>query len=292
MAITSKTRSRRRLTALLPASLLWLGYAHADEAKTAGNKELDTEHIFGFTEGSDIGEKGSKELESTTIGRFGKPGSYSALENETAFRYVIADSFRVSLGSLFDDHEIHDVPALADRSAFNFAGITSEIRWHPIDRTSNSPVGVTFSLTPQWRRIDDISGDPVESYAAPIELLADAAVIPGKLFTAFNLIYEPSVTRQDETWRHNDAMEISVAAAYAFTPDLFLGGEIRHLSRGEQDAFAANALFTGPSVYYKLSETLAIKGTWSFQVPDETTHRLDLVNYERYQALLLLVKSF
>ena len=34
--------------------------------------EVDTQFIFGFTMGADIGELGERELESQTIGRFSK----------------------------------------------------------------------------------------------------------------------------------------------------------------------------------------------------------------------------
>jgi hypothetical protein len=34
---------------------------------------FDTEHMFGFAEGSDINEEGVTELESITIGGFGAP---------------------------------------------------------------------------------------------------------------------------------------------------------------------------------------------------------------------------
>jgi len=41
---------------------------------------IDTEHLFGFTIGTDIGEVGEKEFESNTLSRLGKrAGSYSAL---------------------------------------------------------------------------------------------------------------------------------------------------------------------------------------------------------------------
>src|SRR5580700_11231205 len=59
---------------------------------------VDTEHIFGFTEGTDIGYKGEIELESTFVGRFGKLGSFAALQNETAIRYGVSDSFRLAGG--------------------------------------------------------------------------------------------------------------------------------------------------------------------------------------------------
>jgi hypothetical protein len=41
---------------------------------------IDTEHLFGFTIGTDIGELGEKELESNLLSRLGtRAGSYSAL---------------------------------------------------------------------------------------------------------------------------------------------------------------------------------------------------------------------
>jgi len=75
-------------------------------------------------------------------------------------------------------------------------------------------------------------------------------------------------------------------------PDVLIGGEVRHLSGGEHSLFEQEALFVGPSIWYRLSDTASIKGAWSFQIPDESTHNLDLVNFERNQVLLLLVKSF
>lgn len=269
-----------------------LGFVQAHEAgKPDAQEEFDTEHIFGFTEGTDIGEKGEKELESTNEALFGKPGRYVAIGNETAFRYVIVDSFRVSLGGLFDYHDIHDVRGFADRNAFDFAGISSEFRWHPVERTETSP-GVTLSFAPQWLCVDDISGATEESYAVSMELLLDGAPIPRKLFWAFNGDYEPSITRVSGGWEHSNFLELSIATAYAVTPSLLFGAEIRHLSAGAQGLFSAQALFAGPSVYYKLTDTVAIKAALSIQVPDETTHRLDLVSFERYEALLQLVKGF
>src|ERR1700733_5842855 len=46
------------------------------DARTA---PIDTEHLFGFTIGSDVGEVGEKEIESSVTGRFGKQtGTYNA----------------------------------------------------------------------------------------------------------------------------------------------------------------------------------------------------------------------
>jgi hypothetical protein len=39
-----------------------------------------------------------------------------------------------------------------------------------------APFGLTFVFTPQWRRLDDTSGAPQESFGFPIQLLADVAL--------------------------------------------------------------------------------------------------------------------
>jgi hypothetical protein len=276
--------------AYLAASLLWLGATRADEVKRGDKNAIDSEHIFGFTEGSDIGEKGEIELESSNVVRFGRSYGYTATDHETAVRYVVADKFRASIGGLLDYRNVSRTPDDPHRADFGFGGVTSEFRWHPIERTAQSPFGVTLSLAPEWTRIDDV-GAPSETYAIPLELLVDAAVIPGKLFTALNLVWEPEFKRTANGWGHENDFEISAAAAYAVTPDLLIGGELRHLSFVEQGGESAEALFAGPSVYYRLSDTVSIKGAWSFQLPDESTGRLDLEHFERHQALLFLVKG-
>src|SRR5262249_57286770 len=70
------------LGALSPAMLLIVlallgaaGPAHGDPGQRADKTgDVDTEHMFGFTEGSDVGEAGGKELETDSTGRFGKLG--------------------------------------------------------------------------------------------------------------------------------------------------------------------------------------------------------------------------
>src|SRR5262249_17490937 len=79
---------RLRAAQSIARPLLWavlillagLGAASSAPADTRkhGDGEIDTEHMFGFTEGSDTGEAGEKELETDSTGRFGKPdGAYN-----------------------------------------------------------------------------------------------------------------------------------------------------------------------------------------------------------------------
>lgn len=283
----------KSLAVTLAVALLGIGPAHADEeAKSAGHEELDTEHIFGFTEGAYIGEKGEQEIENTAVERFGKSRAYSFFENETAFRYVIPGDIRFSFGTLVDGYAIQEGLGPPQRTGFGFEGATGEVRWQPLQQSKSLPLDLTFSFSPQWSRIDDATGEEANTYSGQAAILAVAAIDPDKLYVGFNFICEPAVTRDFDAWRINSSLEVSLAAAYAVVPGVFAGAEIRRLNGSEQGLFSSHALYFGPSLYAKLSETFAIKVAWSEQVPDGPNGRLDLENFERHQALLLLVKSF
>src|SRR5262249_332038 len=64
-----------------------------------GESKIDSEHLFGFTEGSDIGSKGEREFKSETTLRSGKAaGSFTAVTSELELKYTLLDSFRLSAG--------------------------------------------------------------------------------------------------------------------------------------------------------------------------------------------------
>jgi len=277
----------------LTIALLGLGPLQAHEgANSEEPEELDTEHIFGFTEGAYIGEKGEKEIENTAVERFGKSRGYSFFENETSFRAVIPDNIRFSFGTLLNGYAIQDGAGLPQRTGGGFDGVIGEVRWQPLERSKSLPLDLTLSFSPEWRRVDDATGEEANTYSGQAAILAVAAIDPDKLFLGFNFIYEPSVTRVSDGWQNNSSLEVSLAASYAIAPNIFVGAEVRYLNGSEQGLFSSHAFYIGPSLYAKLSETFAIKVAWSEQVPDGLNRRLDLENFERHQALLLLVKSF
>jgi hypothetical protein len=71
------------------------GTVQTGDANDEKRPEIDTEHIFGFTEGSDVGEAGEKELEVEPLGRFGKRvGSYAATSTEVSLKYTPVDKPR------------------------------------------------------------------------------------------------------------------------------------------------------------------------------------------------------
>src|SRR3954469_24266663 len=97
----------------------------ADGDAKAGKRdrpaEIDTEHIFGFVEGGDIGERGDLELEKESALRFGKrAGSYAAASTLFDLKYVPFAHMLVSPGILLSYHGISGVPDLADRQQITF----------------------------------------------------------------------------------------------------------------------------------------------------------------------------
>lgn len=257
---------------------------HADEG-------VDTEHIFGFTEGTDIGEKGEREIEITTVGSLGKIGAYAEVFNETAFRYVITDNLRLSVGTLADFYSIHGVPDLTNRTLFGLSGLDAEARLVVVDH-HNAPFGLDVSVNPQWRHLDKVSGAATQSFALPMSVVLLKDIIPGKLYTAVNFTYAPLIARLNGLWLHEDSFETDAAISGAIAPNVFLGAEVRHLSVAENGTFRGQALFTGPSLYAKLANNFEAKIAWSAQVTDFSKHGLDLENFERHQILLLFAYTF
>src|SRR5262249_49048586 len=162
------------------------------EAERSG--EVDTEHMFGFTEGSDIGDKGEKELETDSTGRFGRlGGAYNNVATAFEAKYTLAESFRLSALATVAYYDISGGSELDDRrqGGRSVGVVRSEISRV---RSRTCAVRATFSVEPHWGFADDVSGAPADQQAAAFRLLADRELIPGRLYGAFNIDYDPVQT--------------------------------------------------------------------------------------------------
>ncbi|MGY0572661.1 hypothetical protein ACTGJ9_017610 [Bradyrhizobium sp. RDM12] len=106
---------------------------------SAGAEEgFDTEHIFGFMIGSDVGNPGDREFQTETTGRFGKGGgTYRALGQEVEIEIVPLPNFRIEVGSTATLHDITGVPDIDDRRQFNFQGLSLDLRYRLLDRENS-----------------------------------------------------------------------------------------------------------------------------------------------------------
>ncbi len=282
--MSAKVRLPLIAVVLAFSSLAW-GQEH--EAGAA----VDSEHIFGFTEGADIGDRGEQELESVTTGRLGKQGGFADLTTETSYRYGVERSFRASVGIVTDYYSVHDTAGYLNRTGLRQSGLTSEFRWQFSEHDS-APVGLTLSFAPTWRRINDPTPGQGQSYVLPISLLADHVIIPNQLFAAVNVSVTPTFSNVAGAWQTARPLEVSAALAAAMGDHVFVGGEVRWAAQNLAAPFGDRALFLGPSVYLKLRDNLTVKAAWSAQVPDLFTSRMDLLNYERHQFILQFAYGF
>src|SRR5260370_35917820 len=127
-------------------------------------ESIDTEHLFRFMIGSDVGNVGEREFQSQTTGRFSKAsGNYRAIGQEFELEFVPARNFRIELGGTFATHDIFGVPGFANRSQFEGQGISLDLRYRFLDREKD-PFGLTLAAASRGDRIDETMVVRVREY--------------------------------------------------------------------------------------------------------------------------------
>ena len=304
-ALPLRKAPRGALSRAIPLIVLSLlvaaGPAHGAAGKRADKTgDVDTEHMFGFTEGSDIGEAGEKELETDSTGRFGKfGGSYNNVATTLEAKYSFSDYFRLSADATVAYYDIKGVDGLDDRRQGAVQSVSFDARYRVFDR-EHAPFGLTLSVEPHWGFTDEMSGEPADQYGARVRVIADRELIPGRLFAAFNVSYEPERTRlhaSGETLRES-TFGVGAALAMQVMPRVFIGAEARNLRHYDGlglDGFEGQALYIGPTLYATFGESYFVSAAWNVQVWGAvagSSGALDLVNFERHQVKLRAGVSF
>jgi len=267
--------------------------------KQSGLK-VDTEHIFGFTEGADVGEVGDKEIEKETSAGFGKRmGLYAASSTLLDFKYVPLPGVLISPGLLLSYHGIAGVPGFDDRQQIGFQGLSFEVKYQLLDR-NHAPFGLTLFAQPRWTRIDEANGERVSQFSSEFTLALDKEILPQRLFGAINLIYEPEISRSHETGEQERGSRLGGSAALAaqILPGVLIGAEARYLRAHEgliPNSLKGEALFVGPTLYTRLSPNTFMSIAWSGQIAGHAVGepgRLDLSNFERNRIRFRLGLAF
>jgi hypothetical protein len=278
------------------ASVVDVGLAKADNSYD----KIDTEYLFGFVTGTDVGEVGEKEFESTTVGRVSRrAGSYRALSQTLALEYVPIENLQLEMGAISGYHSISGVTDLDDIRRASFQGLSLEIRYRVLAR-EHTGLGLTLLAEPHWARMDETSGQLVNQYGADLGLLIDKELIPNRVIAAFNVLYTPEIAQSRRTgeWSREANFAVGAAVMAQIRPGLFLGGEARYLRAYESlglNAFAGHALFVGPNVFFKPAERWRVTATWAIQVAGRAVDEpgsLDLTNFERHQVRIRIGYEF
>lgn len=275
-------------------------YRNPNLAPPAHAHGIETENMFGFTLGSDTDGAGSKTIALETIGRFSyRRGQYSAFGTKLEFANGVTDNIAASFSLLGGYRVIRNVPDLTNINSSRFDGVGMEFRWRLLNRET-SPIGLTLHVEPALRMADEISGQRGLGLASENKLIIDAALVPDRLFGAFNLIYDVESFKayNDPATERASAFGFSLALSTQVAPQFFLGGEARYLRAYEGLAlnrYQGQALFLGPTMFWHITENAWISFAFNTQVAGRAVgdnRRLDLVNFNRYQARLKVGVEF
>jgi hypothetical protein len=261
---------------------------------------IDTEHVFGFMIGSDVGTVGEREFQSETTGRFAKNGgNYRAVGQQLELEFLPAQNFRIEMGTSFAAHDINGVTGFDDRRQLSWQGVSVDFRYRFLDKDT-APFGLTLAVETHADRIDETTAAVVRNYGTEFRLAIDREVIPNVAVAAINLIYQPEWTRFVGTGAAEQ--ESTVGAAFGLMaqvrPGIFLGGEARYLRKYDGiglEELAGQALLIGPTAYFQLSERSRLTASWSVQAWGRqagSNAALDLFNFERHQARLVFGVNF
>lgn len=301
------------------------GHAHdsSGSARRASGDVHDhasnTEHIFGFIEGSDLHAPGETELKLDNIGRFMKRGgTYAAVESKAEIHTGVTGELDFAFGFLGDFRRIRAVPGLEEvpqRAAFSGASVEMRLRFL---RRDEAGIGVTLLVEPSVSRYDELTGIRASRIGSENALLIDTEFVPTTLFGAVNVIYDIERTRERGalTTERGSTAGIGGALTYRVLPNLFLGGEARYLRAYEGlglNRYQGEAVYLGPTLFAAITSRLTVTAAYSIQVAgNEALDRrgmdasipageepglirrssLNLINFERHQVRLKIAYDF
>jgi len=267
-------------------------------------RDIETKYVFGFTEGSGIGLEGEREFSFETAGRIGKrDGRYFASESKLEFEFTPNQYVQFEFGPFISAHSISGVSDLDNRKQLAVGGFFGEVRYMLLDRGPSSPLAITLSAEPEWRRIDETSGERVNNVELELKVNADLELVPQRLFLAANLLYEPEGTHDPDRigagWEMESKGGVSAALAYRITPTVVLGAEawyLRHYDGAWFNSFTGDAVYVGPTLFIQLRPKMFVAAAWGTQVwgreignPGEA---LNLAEFSRHRAKLKVAVEF
>jgi hypothetical protein len=285
----------------IPARTIWAAMLWAFLWPACGFAEgIDTEHIYGFMIGSDVGSPGEREFQAVTTGRFSKQaGTYQAFGQQLELEFVPVKNFRIEVGTTLAAYDIASVPGLVDRTQAGWQGAALDLRYRFLDHET-APFGLTVALESHGNRIDETTASRAQNYGTELTLALERDLIPGLAVATLNLGYQPEWTHLAgvPTAQQDSTLAVAFGIMAQVRPGFLLGGEARYFRKYEGiglDELAGEAFFVGPTAYFQLSERARLTATWSIQAwgrPAGTSATLDLANFERQQARLVFGINF
>ncbi len=237
--------------AALPALAHDSGAAPGAPGAAPAFRDIETQYIFGFTSGADIGAEGEKEVEVTTDANFRKrAGRFSTLSSKVELEYVPTQFLQLALGARGTVHAIRNVPGVADVNQTQFGGLSAEAKYLLVERSPNQPFALSLIAEPAWSRVGG-EGGRERAFEIESKLAGDVMLIPNRLYAAANLIWEPEAVkdRGARAYAREPTLGLTGALTWRATPRLALGGELGYFRAYDSyflSKYVGQALYTRP----------------------------------------------
>lgn len=289
----------RMLLGFAAAAMLATTAAAQAQSESAFH-ELETKYIFGsFTFGSSTGIEGEKAIEPETEANFGKRGGrYAVGQTELELDYTPNQYTEIEIGPTFSYYNISGVPGLDNRNMGGINGVEGDFRFLLLE-PGPSRFAATLSIEPEFHSLDETSGDKVWNYGVETRIEADTELIKNRLYLAFNLLYEPETTTIPLGGTEQEStIGASSALAFQIIPNVVIGADfwyLRHYDGLGFNTFTGDALYLGPSLYWRITPKVLMSSAWEMQVAGHepgVSSALDLTDFSRQRARLLLEFEF
>lgn len=223
------------------------------------------------------------------------PSDYRAIIETLEFEHTLTDRLQYALGVIGANHHSRGVQFVEDIDNTSLRGVLGELRYILLRRGKDAPFGLALHVEPRWGHVSGVTGRAETAVESDTRLMIDAAPIPGKLFTALNVIYQPQLVRElgELQWLKRSAFGLFGGFSYFVNPKIGIGGNAQYL-RAYSDGFGLNkfdgdALYVGPQAYVRLTDRLFFTGSYAAQVAGHSrldARPLDLVNFTRHTLRL------
>jgi len=269
--------------------------------KKDDKKDVDTEHLFGFTEGADAGEKGEQEAVVDTVTRFSKrrdgPGSstYRVLDTRLAYQFNPIDKLSIEFSAFGTFRRQRNIVDLDDKSYGTFDGVSMEVKYQFLKGSKEQPLGLALEVRPRFTRVLPVEGNGADVFDIESILQLDVQVVPDKLWYGSNISFEPAAGRQrgggpgyrSSTFLWSNALVARIGE------NTYLGPEVRYL-RGYEGTFLnqleSEALTVGPALHHRFTEKIWLSVAYAGQVWGRDTdpilagRALGLNQFERHNV--------
>ncbi|MBY0296278.1 MAG: hypothetical protein K2X71_09610 [Methylobacterium sp.] len=263
-------------------------------------EQVDTEHLFGFSEGAETGRKGEQEVVLDTVTRIGKrragpgPSTYRVLDTKLGYQFDPTDGFSIELGAFGDLRRVRTIADLDDKAFGTFDGVSVELKYQFLHASAEQPVGLALELRPRFARVLPVEGNGANVFDMESVLQLDVQVVPGRLWYGANVSFEPAAGRRRGSGGagfRSSTFLVSQSLVGRIAENTFLGPEIRYL-RGYDGTFLNRlesvALTLGPALHHRFTEKTWLTLAYAGQVWGRDTDRayarraLGLSQFERH----------